>query len=298
MSGRLVLVLLFVPLLASADDPASSDRLSYQTSGGVTEYLARRGDSLSAIGARFGVDAATLAADNGVANAHRVHINQRFQIDNRHIIPALVDNGILVINVPQRMLFYRQTDGVLAAYPVAVGRSTWQTPSGPFTIVTKEEHPTWDVPPSILEESRRTGRHQPARVPPGPHNPLGDFWIGLSIPGFGIHGTVAPSSIYRAATHGCIRLHPDDITRLFPQVQIGTRGRFVYEPVLLALVGGRVYLEVHPDMYRRLRGTPGALIRALALGAGLTEQIDWQAVDRVIAAREGVARAVGTAQTP
>lgn len=72
MSGRLVLVLLFVPLLAAADDLASSDRLSYRMSGGVTEYLARRGDSLSAIGARFGVDAATLAADNGVANAHRV----------------------------------------------------------------------------------------------------------------------------------------------------------------------------------------------------------------------------------
>src|SRR5207244_4257585 len=51
-------------------------------------------------------------------------------------------------------------------------------------------------------------------VPPSPANPLGKYWLGLSIPGVGIHGTNAPSSIYNLQTHGCIRLHPDDIEKL------------------------------------------------------------------------------------
>ena len=52
-------------------------------------------------------------------------------------------------------------------------------------------------------------------MPPGPDNPLGKHWLGLSIHGYGIHGTIAPSSIYQFRTHGCIRLHPDDIAELF-----------------------------------------------------------------------------------
>jgi L,D-transpeptidase ErfK/SrfK len=288
---------LFVLVLASLFvDSATSARVPEGQRpplvGAVAEYAARLGDTLVSVGARHGAGVSALARDNGLATDAKLAVGQWLRIDNRHIAPASLDAGTLIINVPQRMLFYGADDDGLEGYPVAVGQSGWRTPTREFVVVMKEREPTWDVPASILEESRRQGRRQAARVPPGPNNPLGAFWIGLSLSGIGIHGTNAPSSIFRAATHGCIRMHPDDIARLFPRISVGTRGRTIYEPVLVALQDGAVYLEVHPDVYRRDARPARIVARALADGAGLTEWIDWSAADVVAAAREGIARDV------
>jgi L,D-transpeptidase ErfK/SrfK len=72
------------------------------------------------------------------------------------------------------------------------------------------------------------------RVPPGPDNPLGQYRLGLNLAGYGIHGTLAPTSIDRFRSHGCIRLHPDDIADLFGRVPIGTPGHITYTPLILA----------------------------------------------------------------
>jgi L,D-transpeptidase ErfK/SrfK len=129
-------------------------------------------------------------------------------------------------------------------------------------------------------------------VPPGPANPLGAYWLGLSLGSVGIHGTNTPSSIYQAVTHGCIRLHPDDIAALFAETDVGNAGEIVYEPLLLANVGGVVFLEVHRDVYargpREALGAAGALAREL----GLADRIDWDRAAVVIAQREGIARDV------
>jgi L,D-transpeptidase ErfK/SrfK len=256
------------------------------------DYSVRPGDTLSSVGAGHGASVTALARDNGIAPNATLVVGQVLHIDNRHIVASSLDPGTLIINLPQRMLFHAAGDDRVEAYPVAVGRSGWKTPTGEFVVITKERQPTWDVPVSILEESRRHGRVQPARVPPGPDNPLGAFWIGLSLPGIGIHGTNAPSSIFRAATHGCIRMSPNDIARLFPGISVGARGRIIYEPVLMALQDDVVYLEVHPDIYRRAAGAARDVARALAQAAGLSERIDWDAADAVAAARDGIAREV------
>lgn len=259
--------------------------------GGVADYTIARGDTLRGIAARFGVDVATLAADNRLDAAARLAIGQVLRIDNRHIVPRGLDAGTVVINIPQRMLFFDDGTGA-AAFPVAVGRRDWQTPLGPFTILITETDPTWDVPASIQEEARRSGRSLPAKVPPGPQNPLGKFWLGLSIPGVGIHGTNAPSSIYGAVTHGCIRMHPDDVAWLFPRVQAGTPGLVRYQPVLLAVVNGDILLEAHRDVYRRADREPRSEARALAEALGLTAWIDWEKADDLLARRPGAARPV------
>jgi L,D-transpeptidase ErfK/SrfK len=68
---------------------------------------------------------------------------------------------------------------------------------------------------------QREGKKVLTRVEAGANNPLGKYWLGLSLSGYGIHGTLAPASIYRFQSHGCIRLHPDDIAQLFSQVEVG-----------------------------------------------------------------------------
>jgi L,D-transpeptidase ErfK/SrfK len=260
--------------------------------GGVTDLVVRQGDTLRRISARFGLEVATLARENGMRADSRLAPGQVLRIGNRHIIPTTINSSELVVNVPQRMLFHRGADSSTVGYPIAVGRATWPTPTGHFTVKVLERHPTWEVPRSILEESRRAGRSQAPVVPPGPNNPLGDFWIGLSLPGIGIHATNAPASIFRAASHGCIRVHPADIAQLFVRIQIGTSGRIIYEPVLLAVEDDTVYLEVHRDVYRRSRARPSDVARTLAAARGVSERIDWVAADAVAAAADGTARSI------
>ena len=256
--------------------------------GGVTDYVARKGDTLKRIGARFGVDAATLARANELRPDAKLTPGHVLRIDNRHIVPAALGSVEIIVNIPQRMLFYRTADGGPVGYPVGVGRRDWPTPTGMFEVAVLERHPTWNVPTSILAESRRKGRVQAAVVPPGPNNPLGAYWIGLSRSGIGIHATNSPASLYGTVSHGCIRSHPDDIARLFAQLSVGSTGRIIYQPTLLTVQGDAVYLEVHRDAY----GRGGPTARALAAAAGVTDRVDWTRADAVAAAHEGIARDV------
>jgi L,D-transpeptidase ErfK/SrfK len=272
--------------------PSAASEPARGMTGGVTSYITSPGDTLGSIGARLGVEVATLASENGLKPTAKLPVGLTLRVDNRHLIPAATEPGVIVLNLPQRMLFY-DDETVVRGIPVAVGQPGWQTPTRPFTVLTKETDPTWEVPVSIQAEARRAARTLPTVVPPGPNNPLGKFWLGLSIPSVGIHGTNAPSSIYRAATHGCIRVGAEDIAWLFSRVSVGTRGQIVYEPILLAVIDDEILLEVHRDVYRRLHGDSELLVRALADAAGVSGDVDWDQAVRVIGAHDGVARRVG-----
>src|SRR5262249_29621790 len=146
-------------------------------------------------------------------------------------------------------------------------------------------------PASIQDEMARTGKKVLTHVAPGPANPLGNYWLGLSISGIGIHGTNAPGSIYSLQTHGCIRLNPDDIQALFGVVDVGTTGKIIYEPVLAARVGDSLFIEVHPDVYG-LRPDPMRTVRACVEQMHMLDAVDWALVADVIRKKDGIARDV------
>ena len=219
--------------------------------GAVRAYTVQPHDTLGAIGARHGVSVATLTADNDLTKARRLKPGQILHVDNRHLIPSGLSDGI-TINIPQRMLFLAREGRATHAFPVAVGQPDWQSPIGEFTIAAKEIDPTWDVPRSIQQEQRREGKRVLTKVPPGPANPLGDRWLGVSGFAVGIHGTNAPASVFGFTTHGCFRLHPDDARIVFDLVDVGTPVHLVYRPVLAAVdEAGRLWVEVNPDAYGR-----------------------------------------------
>jgi L,D-transpeptidase ErfK/SrfK len=259
--------------------------------GSTFSYTVTEGDSQTKVGARFGMEPRLLAKLNDLSVTAHLQLGQALKIDNQHIVPEGLHDGILV-NLPQRMLFRIKGGELQAAYPVAVGRPSWPTPAGDFVIISREQDKTWLVPLSIQREMRFEGKPVLTEVPPGPDNPLGRYWLGLSLPGIGIHGTIAPQSIYDFRTHGCIRLHPDDVEALFQTVEKGEVGRIVYQPILLfAAADGRIFLEVHRDIYRQ--GVDSLkTARELAYEAGVSETVDWDKVASVIEAREGVARDV------
>jgi L,D-transpeptidase ErfK/SrfK len=296
-SLRITLVFLIASLLcffSSVSQSRAADlnraTIADQLVGGEFSYVVRSGDSLTGISARFGVGVNVLAGDNDLSPRSLLKMGQHLRVDNRHIVPNVVSDGI-VINIPQRMLFYFKERRLIRAFPVGLGRYDWPTPTGAFQIVAKKENPIWSVPISIQEEMQREGKSVQTCVPPGPDNPLGKHWLGLSIPGYGIHGTIAPASIYHFQTHGCIRARPDDIAGLFDEVSPGTRGLLVYQRLLIANVGGRVFLEVHPDAYKKdpeLRARFEELLKSLPQFS-----IDRELATGIIRNQDGIARQIG-----
>jgi lipoprotein-anchoring transpeptidase ErfK/SrfK len=113
----------------------------------------------------------------------------------------------LIVSIPDRRLVVVENDRVVDEYTVSVGSAATPSPIGTFTIVNRVTNPTYYRPGKV--------------VPPGPRNPLGTRWIGLSQKGYGIHGTDAPQSIGHARSQGCIRLRNADVERLFERVRAG-----------------------------------------------------------------------------
>jgi lipoprotein-anchoring transpeptidase ErfK/SrfK len=125
-------------------------------------------------------------------------------------------SGVIVINRAINRLYLYDGARLRRSFPVATGQAIYPTPRGDFHIVVKWKNPWW-YPPVASDWAKGL---QP--VPPGPANPLGTRWMGISAPGVGIHGTDAPSSIGYSASHGCVRMQVPDAEWLFNQVDIGT----------------------------------------------------------------------------
>lgn len=123
--------------------------------------------------------------------------------------------GALKIDVSERKIYYYDEGKLVKTYGVAVGQPRYPTPTGHYQIISKVYHPTWSPPPSPWASGLEP-------VPPGPDNPLGTRWMGLSAPHVGIHGTPSDSSIGTAASHGCIRMHIPEVEQLFELVYVGT----------------------------------------------------------------------------
>ena len=282
------------PAAASTAEPSVAlPPLAHRVVGGEFDFAAADGDTFTTIGSRFGESPKVLASENGKEVTDHPDAGDLIHVDNRHIVP-IEGTDLIEVNLPQRMLFHFEDGGVTGVYPVAIGQPgrQWQTPIGSFRVIQMREDPTWRVPASIQREEEADGRDVVDEIEPGPDNPLGKYWIGLSFPIIGIHGTNHPVSVYSYRTHGCVRLHPDDIEALFNAVDLNDSGVIVYYPVMLAqLDDGRVFLESERDIYRRGAGGIDA-VKALAQAAGIDNLIDWIRAGEVVDEQEGIARDV------
>jgi len=122
---------------------------------------------------------------------------------------------VIVIRRGVNELRYYRGAKFLRRFGVATGRSVYPTPIGTFRIVDMQLNPWWLPPDSAWAKGEKP-------IPPGPGNPLGTRWMGLSAPGVGIHGTPDDASIGYSASHGCIRMHIPDAEWLFHHVKLGT----------------------------------------------------------------------------
>jgi lipoprotein-anchoring transpeptidase ErfK/SrfK len=122
---------------------------------------------------------------------------------------------VIVIRRSSNKLFLYNGMRYWKTFPVATGQTKYPTPLGRFRIVVKWKNPWWYPPDSDWAKDEEP-------VPPGPDNPLGTRWMGISSPGVGIHGTPQPGSIGYSVSHGCIRMRIPDAEWLFEHVSLGT----------------------------------------------------------------------------
>jgi L,D-transpeptidase ErfK/SrfK len=236
--------------------------------GAFTAYVPRDGEVPGVVGqnGRYRVSAGQnlldIAREGGLGFRELRDANPRIDewepkagvelvLPTRRILPRPAAYRGLVINIPEFRLYMFPTDTQLGerapimTWPVGLGAEHAPSPIQAFRVKSKDEKPTWVVPDSIyvkMEEPKRV-------VPPGPDNPLGDYRIRLDFDLFAIHGTNDPWSVGRLTTHGCVRLYPEDIEYLYPLVDRGFPGEFVYQPVKIGERKGRVFVEVHQDIY-------------------------------------------------
>ena len=187
-------------------------------------------------------------------------------IPSMWVLPPMRYGGI-VLNIPEyRLYYFRPSEGTVQTYPVGLGDEGWETPVGVYRIESKRENPTWYIPPSLQAKYGAT------MMPPGPDNPLGKFMMKFA-PMYGIHGTHIPWGVGMMVSHGCIRTYPEHIAVLYPQVSIGTPVEIIYEPIKIGLLDGRVYVEVHPDVYKRIKDWNDYATKFLA-SSPLRDRID------------------------
>jgi len=260
-----------------------------QIQGGELSYRTRNRDSLYAIAGRLGQRWEYLARTNELQPPFALSIGKTLLVNNRHIFPQSSLNEGLLLNLPGHMIYLFANGNLVKRYPVAIGRPDWPTPQGNFVVLGKIKNPTWTVPQTIQEEMQKEGRLAVEKVPPGPDNPLGKYWLPLSAAGYGIHSTIWPESIGHSTSHGCIRMLPEDIGELFPYIKPGTPISIIYEPIKLALTPDKkIFLEVHPNVYQK-RLSYWDHAQALAQKQGLTAQVDWAMAASVLAEQIGVA---------
>lgn len=210
-------------------------------------------------------------------------IGKELLLPTEHLLPDSAGKGI-VINIAELRLYYFTRKGktqMVTTYPVGIGDTDFQTPPGMYSVGNKALNPTWYIPPSLRAKYKTTS------IPPGPDNPLGQYWLGLKGTMFGIHGTDIPWSVGRTVTHGCIRMYPEDIQPFFSAIQIGTTVQVVYEPVKIAQVGDSIFIEVHRDIYGRIANLE-EYAREKAVSKGIWEQIDQQRFMAAVQDKRGI----------
>ncbi len=250
-----------------------------------------KGDTLPDIARHFSLGVNAISAANPGVDVWVPEAGQRILLPLSFILPDAPRKGI-VINLAAMRLFQFKGDSqslAVSTYPLGVGTVERPSPIGQMDVARKATRPTWHVPASIAEDHRKKGDPLPAKVLPGPENPLGEYALYLSKPSYLIHGTNKPASIGLRATNGCIRLYPEDIKKLYESTPVKTPVFIVNQPYLLGQCNGVVYMEVHapPEeletvafdkIYTKLRNIEKESGRML----------DWGKVKKVLAEARGI----------
>jgi L,D-transpeptidase ErfK/SrfK len=240
-------------------------------------YRIRKGDTLMDLARLYSLGYNEIVEANPGLDPWVPPVGAVVVLPTQWVLPCCSYGG-LVVNIPEMRLFLYKNRGdgttEVVTYPVGLGRDEWRTPTGTFRVSGKTVNPQWNIPESIRKEHiEERGDHR-TFIPGGaPDNPLGSRRLELTMPMYRIHGTNIPWGVGMQVSHGCIRLYPEDIERLYPIVSVGTPGSFCYQIVKVGRMNGAVFAEAHQDIYGK---NPAIFREAMSTitGQGLAGEVD------------------------
>jgi L,D-transpeptidase ErfK/SrfK len=276
--------------------------------GHLQVTISRDEDTFADIARRFNVGYSELVRANPGVDPWLPGEGTQIVLPTEFILPDAPREG-LVLNLAAMRLYYypkREKDAPIEVitHPIGIGKVGWATPEGSTKVISRTKDPVWTPPVSVRQEHAKDGDILPEKVPPGPGNPLGRHVMRLGWPSYLIHGTDKPPGVGMRASHGCIRLYPEDIARLFESVPDGTKVTVVNQPYLIGWRGDSLYVQTYDpleddkrdwsDVAKSLRQKASkpktALWKRVATDIKV---IDWEAIRLAAAEPRGVAMPVG-----
>ena len=167
-------------------------------------------------------------------------------IPTQWIIPERSSYPGYLLNVAElRGYRFFPEKGEVYTFPIGIGVLDYKSPVGKhFRVQNKSVNPGWRIPKGLQ------AKYGMSYMPPGDDCPVGSRWMGLSH--YGLHGTHAPMGVGRLVSHGCIRHYPEDIEKLFDMTPVGATVDVIYEPVKFGFLKGRIFVEIHEDIYQKI----------------------------------------------
>jgi L,D-transpeptidase ErfK/SrfK len=273
----------------------------------------RHEDTLADIARRFNLGYDEVLRANPDVDPWLPGEGTRIVLPTQFVLPEAPAEGIVVNIAALRMFYFPKPDKdqprVVMTFPIGIGKVGWATPVGTTKIASKREKPFWTPPASVRKEHEAAGDPLPARVPPGPDNPLGLYAMNLGWPSYLIHGTNKPPGVGMRASHGCIRMYPEDIAAVFPEIPVGMKVTVVNQPLLYRWQGDSLYVQSYPlhederdgsgaDRKRKKPKTPAvkAPHYSEALAAKMVQKVkphgamlDTALAEQVVNAQQGIA---------
>jgi L,D-transpeptidase ErfK/SrfK len=277
--------------------------------GQVQVTVVGKEDTLPDIARRFNVGYEEMVRANPGVDPWVPGAGREVLVPTRHVLPNAPRKGI-VINVAAMRIYYFPPakpgeKQVVYTHPIGIGKVGWSTPEGTTKVVSKQKDPVWRPTPSIRAEHKENGEDLPAVVPAGPDNPLGRHKFTLGWPTYLIHGTNKPYGVGLRSSHGCIRLYPEDVAKLFEMVGPGTAVTVVNQPFVFGWHDGQLYLQAYDvledDKRDWAKSRPKLLSKSFSKRiqdqlAARKEAVDWERVARIAHAPRGVPLSVSGAQ--
>lgn len=280
-------------LLAVQTTSIARAQLSHDLLGEPNRHVVSADDTLLDVARWYDLGFVEIVAANPAIDPWLPRAGTVVLLPTAHVLPSAPRRGI-VINLADQRLYYFPPRGPVQSYPIGIASDGMEIVLGVTRVVGKRVNPTWVPPPSV----RADAPDLPPAVPPGPDNPLGAFALDLGWTSTAIHGTNNPDGVGRRVSHGCFRLYPEDIAKLFPQVAVGTEVHVVNQPVKVGWSDETLLLEVHPTLEQadelESRGAatptvhPDLAMTVMELAGAAFDEIDWPRVEQIAREHRGI----------
>lgn len=272
--------------------PDASAGSASQIIGEMTEHRVIAGETMVGLARTYGVGFVELRAANPRVDPWSLAEGDRLVIPTAHIVPFALETGV-TINLGDFRVYYRSRDGKIFSWPIGIGRSGYETPTGALKVTEKRARPVWRP----TKTQRELNPDLPLEVPPGPDNPLGDYAIRAGWQGYAIHGTSKPDGVGRRVSGGCIRLYPEHIAELFELVRVNEDVFITDQEIKFGWRNDVLYMEAHPSGDRADQveetGTfvpyepQDVLALVLDVAGPRINRVNWHTIDTVLAERKG-----------